>query len=156
MSLIQVPAALAAAAIFGLATGAISLRTKGVYFIMITLAFGQMLYFLATSLAAFGGDDGMTLAARSLVRGCPSLKRDLSLYWASFLLLLGVYVLSRCIVASRFGRVLRGSRENPIRMEAIGLHPFRYQLAAYAISGPWPGSPDAFWRTRRNSSAPPS
>ena len=137
--LIQVPAALAAAAIFGLATGAISLRTKGVYFIMITLAFGQMLFFLATSLAAYGGDDGMTLASRSLVAGLPFLKRDLSLYGASFLCLLGVYVLSRCIVASRFGRVLRGSRENPVRMEAIGLHPFRYQLAAYAISGAMAG-----------------
>jgi branched-chain amino acid transport system permease protein len=134
-ALIQIPAALAAAAVFGLATGAVSLRTKGVYFIMITLAFGQMLFFLATSLAAYGGDDGMTLPSRSLIAGLPLLKRDLVLYGAGFGALLIVYVLSRCIVVSRFGRVLRGARDNPIRMEAIGLHPFGYQLTAYAISG---------------------
>jgi branched-chain amino acid transport system permease protein len=134
-ALIQVPVALAASALFGLVTGAISLRTKGVYFIMITLAFGQMLFFLATSLASYGGDDGMTLAARSLVAGYPLLKGDAALYWVSLACLLGTYLLARSVVASRFGRVLRGSRENPTRMEAIGFHPFRYQLAAYVISG---------------------
>ncbi|MBM6593182.1 branched-chain amino acid ABC transporter permease [Microvirga pudoricolor] len=134
-ALVQVPVALAASALFGLVTGAISLRTKGVYFIMITLAFGQMLYFLATSLASYGGDDGMTLAARSLVAGLPLLKGDFALYWVCFVCLLGTYVLARSIVASRFGRVLRGSRENATRMEAIGFHPFRYQLVAYMISG---------------------
>lgn len=134
-ALIQVPAALAASALFGLVTGAVSLRTKGVYFIMITLAFGQMLFFLATSLASYGGDDGMTLGARSLVAGLPLLKGDFGLYWASLACLLGTYLMARSIVASRFGRVLRGSRENATRMEAIGFHPFRYQLAAYVISG---------------------
>jgi branched-chain amino acid transport system permease protein len=134
-ALIQIPVALAASALFGLVTGAISLRTKGVYFIMITLAFGQMLFFLATSLASYGGDDGMTLSSRSLVAGYPLLKGDFALYGVSFACLLASYLLSRSIVASRFGRVLRGSRENATRMEAIGFHPFRYQLAAYVISG---------------------
>ena len=134
--LVQIPVALAASAAFALVTGAISLRTKGVYFIMITLAFGQMLYFLATSLAAYGGDDGMTLPSRSLVAGTALLEERLRL-------LLGLPALparslcacSRSIVASRFGRVLRGTRENTVRMEAIGFQPFRYQLAAYVISG---------------------
>lgn len=134
-ALVQIPVAVAASALFAAITGVISLRTKGVYFIMITLAFGQMLFFLATSLAAYGGDDGMTLGSRSLVAGFPLLKSDLSFYGFTFLCLLGTYVLSRGIVASRFGRVLRGARENPVRMEAIGFHPFRYQLLAYVISG---------------------
>ena len=134
-ALVQVPVALAASAAFALVTGAISLRTKGVYFIMITLAFGQMLFFLATSLAAYGGDDGLTLASRSLVAGTGLIESDTAFYWLSLLCLLSTYVLARAIVASRFGRVLRGAKENPVRMEAIGFHPFRYQLAAYVISG---------------------
>ncbi|PVE24172.1 branched-chain amino acid ABC transporter permease [Microvirga sp. KLBC 81] len=134
-ALIQIPVALAASAAFAFLTGAISLRTKGVYFIMITLAFGQMLFFLATSLAAYGGDDGMTLSARSLVAGWGVLKNDVAFYWVTLLCLLGTYGLSRAVVASRFGRVLRGTRENTIRMEAIGFQPFRYQLVAYVLSG---------------------
>jgi branched-chain amino acid transport system permease protein len=134
-ALIQIPVALAASAAFALVTGAISLRTKGVYFIMITLAFGQMAFFLATSLASYGGDDGMTLPSRSLIAGNGFLKSDVTFYWVSLACLAGMYALSRAIVVSRFGRVLRGTRENTIRMQAIGFQPFRYQLAAYVISG---------------------
>jgi branched-chain amino acid transport system permease protein len=134
-ALLQVPVALAASALFALATGAISLRTKGVYFIMITLAFGQMLFFLATSLAAYGGDDGMTLATRTLVAGRPILRSDLGLYYGVLAVLVACYGFFRAVVGSRFGRVLRGAKENPVRIEAIGLHPFRFQLAAYTISG---------------------
>jgi len=133
--LIQIPAALAASAVFALVTGAISLRTKGVYFIMITLAFGQMLYFLATSLAPYGGDDGMTLSSRSLVAGSGILENDFAFYWVCLFCLLGAYAFSRALVASRFGRVLRGTRENTTRMEAVGFQPFRFQLVAYVISG---------------------
>jgi branched-chain amino acid transport system permease protein len=132
---VQIPVALIASMIFSLVTGAISLRTKGVYFIMITLAFGQMLFFLASSLASYGGDDGMTLPSRSLVAGSTLLRNDFVFYWISLLCLLGTYLLCRAIVASRFGRVLRGTRENTVRMEAIGFHCFPYQLVAYAISG---------------------
>jgi branched-chain amino acid transport system ATP-binding protein len=102
---------------------------------MITLAFGQMLFFLATSLAAYGGDDGLTLANKSLVFGQKLIEGDRVFYYVVFGCLLGVYLLGRSIVASRFGRVLRGTRENATRMEAIGYHPFRYQLTAYVISG---------------------
>ncbi|MEW6643497.1 MAG: branched-chain amino acid ABC transporter permease [Pseudomonadota bacterium] len=132
---VQLGAAFAVAGLFALVTGAISLRTRGVYFIMITLAFGQMLYFLATSLAAYGGDDGMSLPSRSRIFGAPLLKNDLTLYYVVFALLLALYLTCRAIVASRFGRVLRGIRENPVRMEAIGFAPFRYQLTAYVIAG---------------------
>lgn len=127
--------ALGVSFVFALLTGAISLRTKGVYFIMITLAFGQMLYFLGTSLAAYGGDDGLTLASRSTLFGSKALKNDVVLYYVVFAFLLGGYLLLRGIVASRFGRVLRGIRENPVRMEAIGFQPYRYQLTAYVIAG---------------------
>jgi branched-chain amino acid transport system permease protein len=134
-ALVQIPVALAVAAAFALVTGAISLRTKGVYFIMITLAFGQMLFFLATSLAAYGGDDGMTLSSRSTMATSAILENDFAFYWVCLLCLLGTYLLARSIVASRFGRVLRGTRENSVRMEAIGFQPFPYQLAAYVVSG---------------------
>ncbi len=134
-ALVQIPVALAVSALFALVTGAISLRTKGVYFIMITLAFGQMLYFLVTSLAAYGGDDGLTLAARSRLAGYEVLAGDVRLYWVTLACLAGVYLLCRSIVASRVGRVLRGTRENATRMEAIGFAPYRFQLAAYVIAG---------------------
>jgi branched-chain amino acid transport system permease protein len=132
---VQLGVALLISGLFALATGAISLRTKGVYFIMITLAFGQMLFFLATSLAAYGGDDGLTLASRSLVFGSKILKNDVALYYVVFGFMLGAYLLLRAVVASRFGRVLRGIAENPVRMQAIGFAPFRYQLTAYVIAG---------------------
>ncbi|HEX2136336.1 MAG TPA: branched-chain amino acid ABC transporter permease [Microvirga sp.] len=134
-AVVQLPVALGASALFALATGAISLRTKGVYFIMITLAFGQMLFFLVVSLAAYGGDDGLTLPSRSLVAGQALLESDARLYWVVLACLAGAYLLCRSIVASRFGRVLRGTKENPVRMEAIGFHPFPFQLTAYVISG---------------------
>jgi branched-chain amino acid transport system permease protein len=133
--MVQLPVALATSALFALVTGTISLRTKGVYFIMITLAFGQMAFFLVTSLASYGGDDGMTLPSRSLVVGSGILRSDFALYWLTLLCLLGTYLFGRGIVTSRFGRVLRGTRDNFVRMEAIGFAPFPYQLTAYVISG---------------------
>lgn len=132
---VQLLATLAVSAAFAFVTGAISLRTKGVYFIMITLAFGQMVYFLTTSLAPYGGDDGLTLPTRSLVFGSDALENDLVFYYVVLACLVGVYALLRAIVRSRFGRVLRGTKENPVRMQAIGYDPYRYQLAAYVIAG---------------------
>jgi branched-chain amino acid transport system permease protein len=127
--------ALAASALFALATGAVSLRTRGVYFIMITLAFGQMLFFLATSLAPYGGDDGMTLPSRSLVFGANVLGSARSFYYVVLGSLLAAYLVCRAIGGSRFGRVLRGSRENPVRIEALGFNRFAFQLTAYVIAG---------------------
>ncbi|WP_349367578.1 branched-chain amino acid ABC transporter permease [Salinarimonas sp.] len=132
---VQLFATLAVSAAFAFVTGAISLRTKGVYFIMITLAFGQMVYFLTTSLAPYGGDDGLTLPTRSLVFGSDVLENDLVFYYVVLACLIGVYGLLRAIVGSRFGRVLRGTKENPVRMQAIGYNPYHYQLAAYVIAG---------------------
>ncbi|MGL4242000.1 MAG: branched-chain amino acid ABC transporter permease, partial [Beijerinckiaceae bacterium] len=128
-------AALAASALFALVTGAISLRTKGVYFIMITLAFGQMAFYTAASLRAYGGDDGLTIARRSLVAGSRVLENDRVFYFVVLASLIGAYILCRAIVASRFGRVLQGAKQNPQRMQAIGFNPYPYQLAAYVIAG---------------------
>lgn len=132
---IQLPVALAASALFALVTGALSLRTKGVYFIMITLAFGQMAFFLAVSLAAYGGDDGMTLSGRTQLFGFDWIKRDRHFYYVTLAFLAGSYLLCRTLVVSRFGRVIRGARENPQRMAAIGYSLFRFQLAIYVIAG---------------------
>ncbi len=132
---LQLPAALAASALFALVTGALSLRAKGVYFIMITLAFGQMAFFLAVSLAAYGGDDGMTLSGRSRLFGFEWIKGDRAFYYVSLGFLVVCYALCRSLVASRFGRVIRGARENPVRMEAVGFPLFRYQLAIYVVAG---------------------
>jgi branched-chain amino acid transport system permease protein len=132
---VALPVALVASGLFALVTGAISLRTKGVYFIMITLAFGQMAFFTASSLRAYGGDDGLTVATRSLVFGWKGLENDRVFYYAVLAILIGVYVLARAIVGSRFGRVLRAAKENPQRVTAIGLNPYPYQLAAYVIAG---------------------
>ena len=134
-TLLALPAALILAALFAAATGAISLRTRGVYFIMITLAFGQMAFFTASSLAPYGGDDGMTLSTRSTVAGFNLFADERAFYYATFAAALAVYLLCRTLVASRFGRVLRGSKENPTRMAALGFDVFRYQLVAYVVSG---------------------
>jgi len=134
-ALIALPVALAASGLFALISGFICLRTKGAYFLMITLAFGQMVFFTASSLSIYGGDDGMTIYDRSTIAGWDILENDRVLYYLVFLSLLGIYLLCRSIVASRFGRALRGTKENPTRMATIGFKVFRFQLTAYVIAG---------------------
>jgi branched-chain amino acid transport system permease protein len=129
------PLALALSALFALATGAVCLRTRGVYFIMITLAFGQMAYFTASSLAPYGGDDGLTIAARNTLFGLPLLRSNRLFYYFVLACLLGSYLFCRALVNSRFGRVVRGARENPTRMATLGFDVYRFQLVAYAIAG---------------------
>ena len=133
--LVVVPLAIAAAGLFALVTGAISLRTRGVYFIMITLAFGQMAYFTAISLSAYGGDDGMTMWSRSEVAGLPLLEDDRGFYFIVLACLALVFVLCRTIVASRFGFVLRAARQSDTRVQALGFNPYLYRLAAYVVAG---------------------
>jgi branched-chain amino acid transport system permease protein len=116
-------------------TGVVCLRTKGVYFIMITLAFGQMAFFTASSLAPFGGDDGLTIAARNTVAGFALLRNERAFYYVVLFCLLGTYLFCRALVASRFGRVVRGAKENPVRVATIGFDVYRFQLATYVIAG---------------------
>jgi branched-chain amino acid transport system permease protein len=129
------PLAMLVAATFGLAIGAISLRTRGVYFIMITLAFAQMLYYLAVGLKQYGGEDGLNLPARSQMGFGLDLGHDPTLYWIVLALLTAVTLCLNRAVNARFGRVLLGIRENEARMEAIGFPTFRYRLAAFTIAG---------------------
>lgn len=133
--LVQSLAAVVACGLFALVTGAISLRTKGVYFIMITLAFGQMAYFFMVSLSAYGGDDGIALARRSTLFGRALLAGDTALFYVVLAVLVLAFVALRTVVASRFGRVLRGTRDNCVRMQAIGFSPLPYQLTAYVMAG---------------------
>jgi branched-chain amino acid transport system permease protein len=132
---ITLPVALIVSAVFAYLTGTICLRTKSVYFIMITLAFGQMIYFVAGSLSPYGGDDGLTVSLRSTLFGFPILQNDRALYYVALLFLLASYLFCRSVVYSRFGRVFRGARENPTRMATIGFDVFRYQRVAYVIAG---------------------
>ncbi len=134
-ALVSLPVALVAATLFAVTTGALCLRTRGVYFIMITLAFGQMAFFTTSSLAPYGGDDGLTIHARDTVAGLAVLASDRTLYYVVLACLLGCYLACRGLVVSRFGRVFRGARENPVRLAAMGFDVYRYQLVAYAISG---------------------
>ncbi len=133
--LVAIPMALAVSGLYALITGAISLRTKGVAFIMITLAFGQMAFFLAQALYAYGGDDGLTLASRSTVAGYPILKNRMVMFYMVLAMLAGTYVLCRALVASRFGRALQAARDNAIRTSSLGFDVFRIRLTAYVIAG---------------------
>ena len=131
---LQFAAAIAASALVALAIGAICLRTSGIYFIMITLAFTQMLFFLGVSIEEFGGDDGIG-TNRSTFGDVLDLNDDTSLYYFIFtILLLFVYILRR-LVNSRFGMVIRGARSNDRRMQAIGFPTYRYKLVAFVIAG---------------------
>src|SRR6516225_10158084 len=127
-ALVSLPVALAVSAAY-------ALLTSGVYFIMITLAFGQMAFFTASSLAPFGGDDGLTIAARNTLAGFPLLRDERAFYYVVLFCLLGTYVFCRALVGSRFGRVVRGAKENPVRMATIGFDVYRFQLATYVIAG---------------------
>ena len=126
--------ALSVSAIFALITGAISLRTKGVYFIMITMAFSQMVYFTFLSMEEYGADDGLVIYSRSEFPGWMSMDGGASLYyWVFAVLLLSLYFTHR-LVNARFGRVIVGSRFNEQRMLALGFDTYRYRLTCYVIS----------------------
>jgi branched-chain amino acid transport system permease protein len=136
---IQWPLALAVSALFALIFGVISLRTRGVYFIMITLALAQMMYFLGVSLDRYGGDDGLPLAQPSDFGELIDLGDKTSLYYLIFALLLLCLWISNRLVNSRFGMVIQGARSNEARMEAIGFPTFRYRLTAFVIAGTMAG-----------------
>jgi branched-chain amino acid transport system permease protein len=132
---VQWPAALATSALFALVVGALSLRTRGVYFIMITLAFAQMAYYVASGMARYGGDDGLSLDTRSTFAGLLDLSNKTTFYYVCLLLLFGCILLVWRMTNSRFGMVLQGVRSNEARMGAIGFPTFRYKLAGFVMAG---------------------
>ena len=132
--LLQYPLAMAFAALVALGVGSLSLRTRAVYFIMITLAFAQMIYFVGVGLEAYGADDGMTLKASTKLGPLDTANR-VQLYYLAFALVLGMLYLTYRIVNSRFGMVLQGAKANDTRMQALGFPTYRYKLAAFVIAG---------------------
>jgi len=128
------PAALLAGAGFAFLVGAVSLRTRGVYFIMITLAFAQMAYYLVLSLRVLGSDDGLTLSNRPSL-GLVDLNRDTTFYYAALAILLAALAGMRVMLNAPLGRALQGIRDNETRMEAIGFATYRLKLLVFVIAG---------------------
>jgi branched-chain amino acid transport system permease protein len=127
--------AIAVSALIALVIGAISLRTSGVSFIMITLAFAQMLYYLGISLETYGGDNGMRLAARSRFGGIVDLREPTVFYYVVLAILVLFLALGSRLVESRFGMAVRAAKSNEPRARAIGFSPLPYKLTAFVIAG---------------------
>jgi len=132
---VQFGLAIGASALVAFLIGAISLRTSGVYFIMITLAFSQMIYFLSVSVNTYGGDDGLNIRMHSGFAKLIDLDDPVTLYFLVLAILTLFLLIGYRIVESRFGMVIRGAKSNARRMAAIGFPIFRYQLTAFVISG---------------------
>lgn len=128
------PAAMLLAAVLAFITGAVSLRTRGVYFIMITLAFAQMIYYLFISLRQYGGDDGMNLYEYSSIPFL-DLSDETQFYYVVLFVVIVAFFIFKKIIESRFGHALMGTRENASRMQALGYPVYGIQLMAYSLSG---------------------
>jgi branched-chain amino acid transport system permease protein len=136
--LVVLPLAMLVAALAGVVIGSLSLRTRGMHFIMITLAFAQMIYYFFVSLEKYGGDDGLSLFNRNSLPGL-DLSRDTQLYYCCFAALIVVLLVSTRLVSSRFGLVIRGGGNNERRLAGLGIHPNRYKLTVFVISAAFAG-----------------
>ncbi len=125
--------AVAMAGLVGLAIGAISLRTSGVYFIMITLAFAQMVYYFAVSWPAYGGEDGLSILVRNQFPGVMTMV-PLNYFLICYVILLAGIALFAVLRASRFGAALQAARQNEVRVATVGIQPYRIRLTAFVIS----------------------
>jgi branched-chain amino acid transport system permease protein len=131
---LQLAVTISLCAVVAVVTGAISLRTSGMAFIMITLAFAQMFYFLGISLKQYGGDDGLQIVTRSDLWPL-SIRTNTGLYYVAISFLLLTLYVSWRLINSRFGRAIRAAKSNAPRMRVLGYPVFRYQLAIYVLSG---------------------
>ncbi len=129
------PASVLAAAAYALAVGALSLRTKGVYFIMVTLAFAQMAYYVVHDTPLGGGTDGIYLYVKPALGTLVDLDKPVVLYGFTLACLMGVFAFLAILLRSPFGRALAGIRANEQRMRATGFSTYPYKLAAFTISG---------------------
>jgi len=132
--IVTLPLAILVAGVFAAAIGALSLRTSGVQFIMITLAFAQMVFFLFVSLKVYGGDDGLMIRRTNVFFGL-NLRDKATMYYLCLALAALVLLVIWRVVRSRFGFALVGIRQNERRMAAIGLNTYRYKLVGFIISG---------------------
>jgi len=148
------PAATLAAGLLALVIGAISLRTSGVYFIMITLAFAQMVYFLFVNLDRYGGGDGLSLWGRPLGPGPVELADNTQLYYSALLALVLGLLLCRQILHARFGRVIQGARQDEARMQALGYPTYGYKLACFTLAGALAGLAGALLATQTEFVSP--
>lgn len=126
--------AMVASGLAALAIGALSLRTSGVYFIMITLAFGQMLYFFAISWPAYGGEDGLPIYLRNSFPGLNTLD-PIQFYIIVLAVLMLVLAFAARLIRSPFGLALNAARQSPVRVETVGMSPYRLRLVAFVFSG---------------------
>jgi branched-chain amino acid transport system permease protein len=147
------PLALFVAASAALLIGAISLRTRGVYFIMITLAFAQMIYYTIISLKSAGGDDGLPLGQRSSLAPF-NLADDAALYWVTLVLLAACLIALKRLAASRYGRALAGLRQNEARMEALGYPVHQLKLACFVIGAAVAGLAGALLANQNGLASP--
>jgi len=135
----SLPIAIGGSALLALAIGALALRTRGVYFIMVTLAFSQLVYFVFHDTKLGGGSDGIYLYAKPHAKLGSWMLFDLanstSFYYVLLVLLVLVFAFLRLLLASRFGRALAGIRSNEQRMRALGFNIFAYKLAAFVLAG---------------------
>jgi branched-chain amino acid transport system permease protein len=133
-ALIAWPLAMLVAGARSLLIGVISLRTRGVYFIMITLAFAQMVFYLFISLRQYGGEDGINLSATSTLPGL-SLSSDTQFYYLVLIIVVACLWLMHRMANASFGRALQGIRENETRMQALGYPVLRIKLVAFVFAG---------------------
>lgn len=158
-ALIAWPLAAIISGLVALVLGAISLRTTGVYFIMITLAFAQMVFYFFVSLEFYGGDDGLIISRRN---DLPPLDMadffygDVHLYYVALVALFGFLFLMSRLIGSRFGMVLQGAKQNERRMAALGFPVYRYKLTAFVIAGAMCGFAGALWANHQTFISPDS
>ena len=135
----SLPAAIGVCALFALVTGTLVLRTRGIYFIMVTLAFAQMLFFIFHDTKIGGGSDGIYIYAKPVMRlgdvELVNLEKLQNFYWLVLVLTVVVYLLLHRVLGSTFGRALLGIKVNEHRMRALGFPVFRYQLASFTLAG---------------------
>ena len=135
----SLPAAIGVCALFALITDMLVLRTRGIYFIMVTLAFSQMLFFIFHDTKIGGGSDGIYIYAKPTIKlgdvELLNLEKLENFYWLALVLMAAIYFLLRRVLGSTFGRALVGIKVNEHRMRALGFPVFRYQLSSFVLSG---------------------
>jgi branched-chain amino acid transport system permease protein len=150
---VTLPAAMATACVAALIVGSLALRTRGFFFLMVTLAFGQMIFFVFHDTKLGGGTDGAYLAKPLIAAfgfelnptSFPRARRAWPVYYVALIQLVAIYLVLAFLLRSMLGRVLEGIKVNEPRMRALGFNTYRYKLAAFAIAGMFAGAAGHMW-----------